>query len=255
MSHALDSVSILASDICEDIGDSLERHHLRLQKKLLEAYRMLYWYVLPDVEELENIEGQIFPNNGQLQYELPCNFVYETKVGILWRGHLITLDLKKDLRLNNTKYTDTQAQNQINGYCDGSIIPSEFMPFYNLWRDGVFFGERYGMGCGFHSNQWYNIKDGVLEIGSNIPDDAEVVVEYKHNGISKDGFKLVPCETSAYCKWYAKGLHYEDSKPSLSADMFEKAKGQYQRLKRLYSYRTPEYLGFVFKSQDRPGRY
>jgi len=49
MSKALESVSLLASDICEDIGDSIERHHLRIQKKLLEAYRMLYWYVIPEM--------------------------------------------------------------------------------------------------------------------------------------------------------------------------------------------------------------
>jgi len=251
MSRALESISIIASDFCEDIGDSLERHHLRFQKKLLKAHKKLNLYVCPEIE----VEGQIYPVNGEVQFELPCNFVYETKVGYIHKGHFITLDLNRNLRLQNNKYTDTQTQNIINGYCDGSITPDLWMPFYNLQRGGAVVGEMYGMGCGFHTHEWYNIVDGVLNIGSKIPADAEIVIEYKSNGISKEGFKLVPTEIVPYLENEAKKYFYEIDKPSLAADFERKAKEDYYRVKRLYSWRSPEYLAHLFKSTDRAGRY
>lgn len=252
MSKSLESLSIIASEICEDIGDSTEFHHMRIMRKLKEGYQQLYWYIIP---ELDSIEGEIFPNNGQVQYELPCNFVYETKVGILKNGILVTLDLKKDLRLRTNKSTDTQAICDINGYFDGSLVATEFMPFYNLYRTGNWVGEMYGFGCGFHSNQWYNIKDGVLEVGSLIPDDAEIVVEFKSNGIPKDGLKLVPSETVPAIKDWAKGRFYEDSKPGLAVTFDEKWKVKYFKLKKLYSFRSPEYLAWLWKSEDHPAHY
>lgn len=251
MSRALESITIIASDFCEDIGDTNERHHLRYQKKLLKAYKKLNLYVCPEIE----VVSEIFPNNGEVQYELPCDFVYETKVGIRHpNGAFVTLDLKRDLKLSNKKYTDSEIQAQINGCFDGSIIGTEFMPFYNCHRAGNFVGELYGMGCGFHSNQWYNIQDGILEIGSLIPDDVEIVVEYKSNGLKSEGFRLVPTEIVPYLENQASMLFYEHSDPNKSLMFDVKAKAEYYRVKKLYSYRTPEYLGFLFKSGDRPSR-
>lgn len=247
MSKALESISIIASDFCEDLGDSTERFHFRYQKKLMLGYKKLNLYLSPELD----VVTQVFPADGQI--ELPCDFVYETKIGLRKDGCTVTLDLNKNLQLNNTKFTDTQIQNCINGYFDGSIVPSEFMPFYNCMNDGRL-GEIYGMGCGFHSNQWYNIKDGVLEIGSLITEDTEVVVEYKSNGL-KDGFRLVPMEMVPYLQNNANMHWYEHTKPGLAQEFERKAKEDYQRLKRLYSYRPPEYLALLFKSGDRPARY
>lgn len=250
MSKSLESVSQIASDFCADIGDSTERHHLRYQSKLLKAFKKLNLYVSPCTE----VEGQIFPVNGEVQFELPCNFVYETKVGLLKNNILVTLDLKRDLRLTNKKSTDTQIQTDLNCFWDGSLSPAEFYPFYNLQRCGNYVGEMYGFGCGYHSHQWYNIKDGVLEIGSMIPDDVEIVIEYKSNGLSKEGFKLVPTEIVPYLEKEANKEWYEHSNPSLSADFERKAKEEYYRVKRLYNYRDPEYLAWLFKSEDRAMR-
>lgn len=252
MSRALESISILASDICEDIGDSTERHHLRIQKKILEGYQKLYWYVLPD---FENIQSEILPYNGTVQYELPCNFVYETKVGMLYKGCYITLDLKKGLRLQQNTMSDTQAGQCINGFADGSIAPDSWLPFYNVWRNGAYLGEIYSMGCGFHSHQWYDIQDGVLSVGNMVPDGAEILVEYKSNGIPKTGLKLVPAESAPYCKFFAKARLQDDVSPAKAAYFDDLANKQYYRLKKLYSYRSPEYLGWLFKSFDKAGRY
>lgn len=242
---ALESITIIASDFCDDIGDSIERYHLSYQKKLLKAHKKLNLFVSPELE----VMTVAFPSDGQI--ELPCDFVYETKVGLLKNGHLVTLDLKKDLRLNNHKTTDTQMQDCINGLFDGSIVATEFMPFYNFFRGDTFVGEMYGMGSGFHSHQWYNIHDGILEIGNLIPDDVEVVLEYKSNGL-KDGFTLVPTESVPYLEYEANKHFYEHKNPNLADDMERKAKEEYYRLKKLYNYRSPEYLAWLFKSTDRP---
>lgn len=251
MSKSLEAITQIASDFCEDIGDSTERGHLRYQKKLLKAFKKLNLYVSPCVE----VESQIFPVNGEVQFELPCNFVYATKVGLLKNGVLVTLDLNRDLRLTKGKKpTDTQIQNDLTCLWDGSLIGTEFYTFYNSVRRGQYVGELYGIGCGYHSHQWYNINDGVLEIGSMVPDDVEVVIEYKSNGLSKEGFKLVPTEIVPYLEKEANKEWYEHSNPNLSADFERKAKEEYYRVKRLYNYRDPEYMAWLFKSQDRPSR-
>lgn len=251
MSRALESITNIASDFCEDIGDSTERHHLRYQKKLLIAFKKLNLYVCPETE----VEGQIIPVNGEVQHELPCNFVYETKVGVKWKGCYITLDLNKNLRLNNKKVSDSEFIRCLDGFADGSLIPGAYYPFYNMNRGGQYVGELYGMDCGFHSNQWYNIKDGVLEIGSQIPDDAEIIIEYKTNGISKDGFKLVPTEIVPYLSNKASQLFYEHTDMTKAEYFLNEANKEYYRVKRLYSYRDPEYLAFLFKSFDKAARY
>lgn len=245
MSKSLEPITIIASEFCEDIGDSTEFHHARFMRKLLRAYRMLHLYISPELE----VQSKVFPVSGQI--ELPCDFVYETKIGLLKNNCLVTLDLNKNLRLSNTKYTDTQIQTDINGYFDGSLSPDSFYPFYNVFRGDNYLGEMYGAGSGYHSNQWYNIKDGILEIGSLVPEDTEVVIEYKSNGLG-DGFKLIPTEMIEAVTYKAKALFYEDGKPGLASQMEDRYRVEYQRLKRLYNTRPPEYLAFLFKSGDRP---
>lgn len=245
MSKSLEPITIIASEFCEDIGDSTEFHHARFSRKLLRAYKKLFLFLSPELD----VKTQIFPSDGQI--ELPCDFVYETKIGLLKNNCLVTLDLNKNLRLNNNRYTDSQMQAEINGYFDGSIIPANGYSFFNAFRGGNYLGELYGAGCGYHSNQWYNIKNGILEIGSLIPDDTEVVIEYKSNGLA-DGFKLIPTEMVEAAIYKAKELFYEDTKPGLAATFAEKYKTEYQRLKRLYSHRDVDYLAWLFKSTDRP---
>lgn len=248
MGKSLEPITIIASEFCQDIGDSTEFYHERFSKKLLRAYRMLHLYLSPELD----VQTQIFPVDGQI--ELPCDFVYESKIGLLKNNRMITLDLNKNLRLSNQQFTDTEIECQMNGVFDGLFDPGLYYPFFNTFRGGQFVGELYGAGCGFHSNQWYNIKDGVLEIGGLVPDDVEVVIEYKSNGLG-DGFKLIPTEMLEAANYKAKELFYEDTKPTLSATMAGKYKVEYQRLKRLYSYRPPEYLAWLFKSSDRPAHY
>lgn len=248
MSRALTPITIIASEFCADIGDSHEDHHFRFSQKLLRAYKKLHLFISPELD----VETVIFPVSGQI--ELPCNFVYETKIGLLRDNRLVTLDLDRNLRLSNQRFTDSQMQTDINGLFDGSIDPGIYYPFFNCSRNGNFVGELYGFGCGYHANTWYNIKNGILELSSLVPDDTEVVIEFKSNGI-KDGFKLIPDEMVEAANYKAKELFYEDTKPTLAESMAEKYKVEYQRLKRLYSYKDPDYLAWLFKSTDRPAHY
>lgn len=244
MSKSLEPITIIASDLCEDIGDSNEFHHMRFQKKLLEAFRELNLYVSPEL----SVKTEIFPVDGQI--ELPCDFITETKVGLLRNGILVTLDIDRSLNYTKRKATDTQILSDMNACFDGTFAPDMGYPFYNSFRGGNYVGELYGFGCGYHANTWYNINDGVLQLSSIVPDDTEVVIEYKSNGLA-DGFKLIPSEMVMAAKFYAKARFYEDRQPGLAASFDEKYKMQYQRLKRLYNFRSPDYLAFLFKSSDR----
>lgn len=248
MSRALVPVTIMASEFCQDIQDATEYYHEQFMKKLLRAYKnYVFRYVSPDL----TYTTQVFPVDSQI--ELPCDFVYETKIGLLRNGRLVTLDFNKDLRPNNQRFSDSEAQNQVNFLLDGTVDPGLWYQYVNPFRNGRFLGELYGMGSGFHANTWYNIKEGVLELSSIIPDDGEteLVIEYKSTGI-KDQFKLIPDELEEVTAYKAKELFYEISNPNLSAEFASKYKTEYQRVKRLYASRTtPDYAAWLFKSVDR----
>lgn len=251
MSRALTPVTILASEFCQDIRDPTEYYHEQFMKKLLRAYKnYIYRFLSPDLE----VMTEIFPVSGQI--ELPCDFVYETKIGLLRNDRLVTLDFNRNLRPTNKTYNHTQIIDQVNYLLDGTVDPGVWYSYLNPMRNGSFLGELYGMGSGYHANTWYNIHDGILELSSIVPDDGEteLVVEYKSTGI-KDGFKLIPDEMTEAVNYKAKELFYEDTDQRLSLAMEEKFNREYFRLKRLYSFRKPDYLAWLFKSFDHPARY
>jgi len=246
MSQALIPSIVIASNICEDMGDSNETKVFRVLKKLALAYKEINLFLAPRV----SVQSVILPADHQI--ELPCDFIYATKVGVIKSGVFITLDLNKNLRKNNLVKTDTQVETECNALVDGSLLPGDFMTFYNVFRGGHFLGEMYGMGSGFHSNNWYNIIDGVLEIGSMMLGIAdEVVVEYKSDGV-KEAYKLIPSELEECIMHKTKALLYEDSKPTLSADFNAKYEKKYGMIKRMYAHRSPDYLAWLMHSSDSP---
>lgn len=245
MGKSLESISQIASDFCEDMGDSTESYHVRYMKQLLKGYKKINMYLSPELA----VKSQIFPVDGQI--ELPCDFIYETKIGLMRNGCLVTLDINRNLRLEKRTCTDSQILNEMNSCWDGSSLPLEGQYFYNTFRRDNYVGELYGFGSGYHSNTWYNITDGVLQLSSIVPDDGltELVIEYKSDGLA-EGFKLVPTEMVPYMEAYANKKWYQHTNRGLYDQFNEEAKVEYFKLKKLYSYRPPEYLAWLFKSSD-----
>lgn len=245
MSQALIPSIVVASNICEDMGDSNETKIFRALKKLGMAYKEINLFLSP------RLSVQSIIITAEDQSELPCDFVYATKVSLGRAGRFVTLDVNKDLRQTNVKASDTVVEQQCNGLLDGSIDPSVTLPFYNAFRRGNFVGEIYGMGSGWHSNNWYNIQDGVLELGSMVLNLAdEICVEYKSDG-RNEAYKLIPSELEECIMNKTKSLLYEDTKPTLAAEFNAKYEKKFLMLKRMYSHRTPDYMAWLLHSSDR----
>lgn len=235
MSKALVSIKTIASNISAGMGDSTGKYEFTLSRHLLSGWREMNIYLNQEF----NIKTAILEYDNVIS--MPCDFIMQTKVGILHEnGRLAVLSLDKSIRPE--KLNQTQSQNRINDIFCGNYI-GDMYPFYNCFRGGNFLGELYGFGRGVHAEGYYNIdkKTGEIMIGSLVPQDAEIVIEYKSDGIS-DGLKLVPSETELTLSYWAKARFYEEREKLTLAEWnnreYEK---HYNKLKRLYNFQSALY--------------
>lgn len=234
MAKALVSIKTIASNLSAGMGDSTGKYEFTLGRHLLSGWRELNLFL--------NQEFSV--KTAVLEFDntvcLPDDFVYETKVGILRNGHLAVLSLDKSVQ--KEKLNQSQSQKRVNDIFCGEYS-GDMYPFYNVFRNGNFLGEMYGWGRGVHTNGYYNIdkKTGEIQIGSLVPEDAEIVIEYKSDGIS-DGLKLVPSECEMCLSYWAKARFYEE-KGNLNLAMYNNAEYErhYNKLKRLYNFQSALY--------------
>lgn len=235
MSKALVSIKTMASNISAGMGDSTGKYEFTISRHLLSGWRELNLFLNQEfsvktaILEFDNVVS------------LPCDFVYQTKVGILHEnGRLAVLSLDKSIKPE--KLNQTQSQQRINDIFCGEYF-GDIYPFYNCFRNGNFLGELYGFGRGVYSPGYYNIdkKSGEIQIGSLVPEGAEIVIEYKSDGIS-DGLKLVPSETEMCLSYWAKARFYEE-KGNLNLAEWNNREYEkhYNKLQRLYNFQSALY--------------
>lgn len=244
MSKSLVPIETIADDICVDLRDSTSRYKFSIMRKLMEGYRELHIYV----DQEFCVKTAILAVDNVVS--MPKDFVMETKVGVLKNGVLAVMTL--DTNIRRETLTQEQTEQTLNTIWNGGCWGEQYT-FYNC-HGGV--GEMYGMGGVVNCNGYYNIdrKKGEILIGSLMPVDAEIVVEYKSDGIS-DGLTLVPIEQWRCLKFYAKWQYYADINQGLAEinqDLWEKA---YNKLKSTYNYRTALFMGetaqSMYKSSPR----
>lgn len=115
---------------------------------------------------------------------LPNDYEYYTKIGVLYAGRVFTLTLNKNLPFNNRWDS-----------CGDDIIDVKDVPFQNLnyaipfvghYRAGNFVGELYGLGGGINSFGYFNEDKRMRRIQvTNLP-IKEVIVEYVSSSISEN---------------------------------------------------------------------
>lgn len=234
MSKALVSIKTIASSLSAGVGDSTGKYEFTFGRHLLSGWRELNLYLNQEF----SVKSCVLEFDNTII--LPEDFVYETKVGILRNGYLAVLSLDKSIR----KQTLNQRQSQEQVEC---IFAGEYSgdvyPFYNAFRNGNYLGELYGWGRGVHCAGYYNIdkKTGEIYLGSLVPEGAEIVIEYKSDGIS-DGLKLIPSECELCLGYWAKARFYEERRDFNAAEWnnreYEK---HYNKLKRLYNFQSALY--------------
>lgn len=234
MSKALVPIDVIAENIVAGMGDSTGKFKYTISRHLLSGWRELNLFVNQDFE----VKSAVLEYDNVI--EMPCDFVYETKVGILHNNHLAVLSLDKGIKKENLnqEQSEKQLQSIFRGEYSGDVYP-----FYNTFRNGNYLGELYGLGRGVHCAGYYNIDKakGEIFIGSLVPKGAEIVIEYKSDGIS-DGLKLVPTEAEICLSYWAKARFYEEREKLQLAQYNQlEYERHYNKLKRLYNFRSALY--------------
>lgn len=227
-------IDVIANNITSG-KDIAPRYKFTIMRHLLSGWRELNLFVNQEFE----VKTQILEFDNAIS--LPCDYVYETKVGILMNGRIAVLSLDKSIQ--KEKLNQSQSEERVNSIFCGEYM-GEAYPFYNCFRNGNFLGEMYGWGRGVYAPGYYNIdkKAGEIYIGSLVPKGAEIVLEYKSDGIS-EGLKLVPSEAEMCLSYWAKARFWEENgdlgKAIYNNNEYDK---HYFRLKRLYNFQSALYM-------------
>ena len=243
-------LNIIAENIIGRMGDSTGKFKFGLMKDLVAGYRKMFMYLSDAIE----VRTEVLAYDNVV--ELPCDFVYETKVGIRNKGcdHIAVLQLDKSL--GQHKLGDKEVRKYISDTWDGNYFGSPYV-FYNYYRGGNYVGELYGFGRGVYNAGLYNIdkSKGVMYIGSLIPEDAEIILEYKTDGTT-DGVKLVPVEWEEALNYFGMMKYYEGKGDLNKANYFQsKYELEYNQVKRLYNFRSALYMAARISESFSPTNY
>jgi len=247
MAKSLVPIDVISSNVCSDLGDSNGKWKFKISKHVLAGYRKLHTFVDQDFSVKTAV----------LEYDnvvcMPCDFMYETKVGIMYNGCLAVLTLDKNVQAQSI--SDTESTKYLNNIFAGEYSGEGYY-FYNAFRGNTSLGELYGLGRAVRNNGFYNInrQSGEIYIGSHIPRGAEIVVEYKSDGVS-DGLKLVPIEMQEALEYYAKFKWYADKNITQSQINKNYYEEEYFRIKRLYNFRSALYMSSKINEFFSPTNY
>jgi hypothetical protein len=245
MSKSLVSIDNISALICDELGDtSGTKYEFRISQYLALGYQKMHLFL----DQETSFKSQILQLGSVV--EMPRDFVYETKVGIERDGHICVLNLSTDRMKSHVQKKDSEMRDMIDRVLDGTYVGrSEDAGhyFYNSFgTNGDFLGELYGVGSGFFRNGMYDIdrKRGCISVGSLLPSDANLIVEYKSDGIS-EGLNLVPSEMFLALRYFALAEFYKEGETGTNRNMYY---NEYQNLKRLYTFKPISVLAGLFKS-------
>lgn len=242
--RALIPTSVIADDLVKPLGDTNGRYKSELLGYIAAALREMNLYLTQDF----SIKTEIMPFDNVI--EMPKSFVYETKVGVRRNGRIAVLSLDKNFRRHDVcNKNQSDSWKEVMEITDGLFYPDLQYTFYNCYSGGNPLGELCGYGGGVNTAGFYNInrREGTIEIGSQFPDDAEVVVEFKSDG-SEEGFSFVPTELVPAVKRFAMSEFNRYRNTNLSVmdrDAYEK---EYNKVKRLYNFKNVDYLAWIFQT-------
>lgn len=232
--RALVPLSVIASDICSGMGDGGNTYKFAILRHLLSVYKEFHLFVDHDFC-IKTVELE---SNHTI--ELPCDFIYETKIGLRKNG--ITAVLRLDRNMPQVPKNESETLEYLESIWEGNFVGGFNYPFYNCHGREI-----YGYGCNLNRSGFYNIdrKTGTLQIGSLLPDDAEIIIEYKSNGL-EDGLQLVPSEVVDVLSYGAKERFYEERGNWNAAKWNgEKHKEKWYMTKRLYNFTSALYTAEV----------
>lgn len=229
MARSMTPIGVIADLVCDENGDT--NHHLkfRIEQYIVLGFQKMHLFLNPDV----SVKSFIIPFDYIV--EMPSDFVYETKVGVIRNGRAFTLWMNHRYRSSQQRMlNDSETLSCMDAVHHGSDLEDDCY-FHNCFRGSDFIGPIRSYGSGYTNSHFYNIKkmEGIIELSPSLPKDCEVVVEYKSDGISA-GLKLVPSEAFLALKYYATARLKGEGENGTNETMF---RTEWATLKRLYNFK------------------
>lgn len=247
MAKSLIPIDVIASNVCSDIGDSTMKHKFKITRHILSRYQEIHQFISDDFD----VKTQVLEYGNVIS--LPSDFVFETKVGLLYKGCIAILSLGDPF--DRFVHSDEDTRKYLDSIWSRSYDGIGYY-FYNAYRGNGFLGELYGMGRGVYNSGTYRIdrKNGCLYVGSHIPREAEIIIEYKSDGVS-DGIKLVPSEMQKCLEFGAKADWYADRNITQSQINEKKYRERYYQLNQLYNFKSALYMAAEINEMFSPTNY
>lgn len=200
-------------------------------------------YIIMGYREM-NMKGQTnvatvtLTMNSVLNSILPSDYVDWIKVGVRYRGKLLTLSVNEDLLMED-RYDEcgdefSYALESL-GQCDS--LESVYERFGGAWgwvdhyRAGNYVGELYGAGGGFNSLGYFNVKKelGLIQFTPEVP-RTDIEMEYVSDASKVNISTIIPTELAEvlrqYCHWQ---LEEFKNKENTNESRVERAFGRYNR--------------------------
>lgn len=227
----------IVRDACRHMGDTDYKYYSTMLQFVHDCLRDLYLYVIPDVNRM-TYKTIVKDCTGNKTIDLPFDYVYYTKIGLKYRGKIFLLTRRDD-------FVDVECEEPINiNECDRRV------KFYNYFNNGQF-GELYGLTGGRNALGYYTEdRPNNRILFRSIPDDAQVVLEYKSNGVG-DGAELIPTECENAIRYYALMHRYHSLNAGMANNFERLYKVEYRKLKKLYQSMTQkEWEDILYSTQS-----
>lgn len=239
-------LGVIAGMVCHELGDNTESKKFYILQLLALGYQKMHLFLNHDVV-IKTIDICL---DGGHSFELPDDFIYQTKVGIRRAGHngepagpVCVLELNRTMNRNQKKQNDTDSVSYIDKVLNGAVSGECDYHFYNSSC-----GTLGGYGSGLSSTGYYSIQNKSIHISSglfSLGDDIELILEYKSDGLS-DGLKLVPSEAFLALRYFGKAEAKGEGPYGENRVLWE---SEYKNLKRLYNRMPIDVIANLFSQK------
>lgn len=240
-------ISVIATDICDNFGDTDRKFFGEHLKNIVNHYKTLHIFLMNQI----SVQSIILPYDNIIS--LPCNFVKETKIGVInSQGRIATMSIDKSLRV--------PVPNRSMADVDTSLLDimlnnaeAKFFPFFNCSGiDGGYMGEMYGYACSINTLGYFNIdrENRNLIVSPSVPRDYEIIMEYKSDGVS-EGLIVVPTEIVNLLTYRCKAIFCLDKKDPRYTTFNNEYQLEYKQIKKLYYGKPIDVYASVMKSYHK----
>lgn len=246
--------------VVKSVNVSLKRHTMHDYRRLLqfaaEGFSSINLFVT------EQVKVEYLTVKPNLTVDLPDDFIYYSKIGILINGKVYILSMNEDIAL--PRKTDEcgltlSSLTECSPTEESGFFPTWGYYFANHFRNGQYVGEMFGIGGGFNDAH-YKIDWGRRQIVLNslIAVD-EIILEYKSSGISADGCTVIPRETLPALREYVHWKRVEYNPKVAMNDKKNREKQYYIEYEKLNfletSFTMQEYLDHTYsETKSSPRR-